>query len=90
METKFKVGDVVKIRKSTYCPFTPDGNWKKGKRLGVIIFINPDEDDQFCPHTVFTVGGSGEDHTWVYEESELKLVQSRADVLFDAYGIEEE
>ena len=41
METKFQVGDVVRVKKDS-------GGWyfpSKHKRLGVVIFINPDEDE---------------------------------------------
>ena len=85
MDTKFKVGDVVRVKKDS-------GGWyfpSKHKRLGVVIFINPDEDDPYYPYLVFTVGGDGEEHIWVYGEDELKLVTSRADILLKAYSIVE-
>lgn len=86
MDTKFKVGDVVRVKKGLGGCALPS----KHKRLGVVIFINPDEEDTHYPYLVFTVGGDGEDHTWVYDEDELKLVTSRADMLFKAYLIVED
>ena len=88
MKTKFKVGDVVLVRKDKEEFYSPIKLMSKAKRLGVVTSVV--EDGQGYPYLVFTVGDEGGDHYWVYEESELKLVESYADVLFRAYGIGKE
>ena len=84
MDSKFKVGDVVKIRKSKYCPFKSDGRWRKGKRIGVIIFIDPNES---YPYLILMLNSNSENIlSWVYEEGDFKLVESFGKRWNIAYG----
>lgn len=82
---KFNVGDIVKIRKEVYCPFTVGGKWDKGARVGVVI--HKDMAESSCPYVVFSMQGDTDGiHTWVYEAEDLKLITPIHESIVKAYG----
>jgi len=83
---KFKVGDIVKVRKSSVigCSFADE--WEEGGMVGVVCMINKDKDDTSYPYVVFTAQGQGDDHIWVYGKDDLKLIRTKQEVLYSCYG----
>ena len=71
--SKFKVGDVVRVKKSGFN--FADAVPSKSKRLGIVFEVGV---YTYQPYRVFTVGaaqmGSESSHRWEYREKDLVLI----------------